>query len=166
MCEAQPAQIDCRVSDCEYYEGGGKCSNVSPAITLNPNKSFVCWIRKTDKTSVGEGRTGRKSDKTSPAGTTNVLDKLKQKRIEYLRKFYKIDEMKVPEHKKRFWKTILRKDEYLKAVEDVRKEIREIIKEQDILIEALDEVDDIREEVRARKMLVRIGGEPDAKSVE
>lgn len=47
MCEDQPAQIDCRVTDCIFYKGAGTCSNVSPAITLNPDGRFVCWSKKT-----------------------------------------------------------------------------------------------------------------------
>lgn len=43
MCKDQPAQIDCRNTKCKFYKGAGKCSNVSPAITLNENKTFVCW---------------------------------------------------------------------------------------------------------------------------
>ncbi len=46
MCKDQSAQIDCRNRDCRYYKGAGKCSNVSPAITLNPDKSFVCWSKE------------------------------------------------------------------------------------------------------------------------
>lgn len=45
MCEDQPAQIDCRIDDCIFYKGSGKCSNVSPAITLNPNGTFSCWSK-------------------------------------------------------------------------------------------------------------------------
>lgn len=47
MGESQPAQIDCRNIRCSFYEGAGKCSNVSPAITLNENKTFVCWSADT-----------------------------------------------------------------------------------------------------------------------
>ena len=39
----QPAQVDCRRTDCQFYQGAGKCSNVAPAITLNPQKTYVCW---------------------------------------------------------------------------------------------------------------------------
>ena len=39
----QPAQIDCRREDCRFYQGAGECSNVAPAITLNPQKTYVCW---------------------------------------------------------------------------------------------------------------------------
>lgn len=46
MCDPQPAQIDCRVEDCTYYMDAGKCSNVAPAITLNPRNTFVCWSKK------------------------------------------------------------------------------------------------------------------------
>lgn len=51
MGYSQPAQIDCMVKDCIFYKGGGVCSNVSPAISLNPNKTFVCWSKK-DKNEV------------------------------------------------------------------------------------------------------------------
>ncbi len=49
MTYDQPAQIDCRVEECKFYKGAGKCSNISPAITLNPNGTFVCWSKKTKK---------------------------------------------------------------------------------------------------------------------
>lgn len=48
MCSDQPAQIDCRNSDCTFYKSGA-CINVSPAITLNPDKTFVCWSKKNEK---------------------------------------------------------------------------------------------------------------------
>lgn len=47
MCQDQPAQIDCRVEACVYYCGSGQCSNVSPAITLNPGGGYVCWSETT-----------------------------------------------------------------------------------------------------------------------
>lgn len=43
MTKDQNAQIDCRRVLFEFNNGGGNCSNISPAITLNDNKSFVCW---------------------------------------------------------------------------------------------------------------------------
>ena len=43
MSTDQPAQIDCRREDCIFYQGAGKCSNVSPAITLNSQKDYICW---------------------------------------------------------------------------------------------------------------------------
>ncbi len=46
MCKDQPAQVDCRVEDCPFHLPG-QCSNVSPAITLNPNHTYVCWTRNT-----------------------------------------------------------------------------------------------------------------------
>jgi hypothetical protein len=49
MCKDQPAQIDCRVDKCKYYTGAGACSNVSPAITLNANRTFVCWSKDIEK---------------------------------------------------------------------------------------------------------------------
>lgn len=42
MCTSQFAQIDCRVTTCKYYQGGGVCSNLSPAIVLNESGSFWC----------------------------------------------------------------------------------------------------------------------------
>lgn len=44
MCKDQPAQIDCRDTDCKYNIGGGQCSNSSPAITLHPG--YTCWSKK------------------------------------------------------------------------------------------------------------------------
>jgi hypothetical protein len=47
MCKDQLAQINCRVQTCKYNTGGGNCSNVSPAITLNNNSNqFVCWSQE------------------------------------------------------------------------------------------------------------------------
>lgn len=43
MTKDQNAQIDCRMTECEFNNGVGHCLNISPAITLNDNKSFVCW---------------------------------------------------------------------------------------------------------------------------
>ncbi len=54
MCESQDAQIDCRKSDCKYYATAGKCSSVSPAITLNKNKTYVCWSSKEEKKSLSD----------------------------------------------------------------------------------------------------------------
>jgi hypothetical protein len=45
MCSNQPAQIDCRVSSCRFYQGAGKCSHLSPQLTLNEDNSFVCWTK-------------------------------------------------------------------------------------------------------------------------
>ena len=45
MTYDQPCQIDCRVTSCKFYNGYGKCENVSPAITLNENGEFVCWSK-------------------------------------------------------------------------------------------------------------------------
>lgn len=42
MCEDQPAQLDCRMTSCRFHRGG-RCVNVSPAITLQPEGSFYCW---------------------------------------------------------------------------------------------------------------------------
>jgi len=47
MTEDQSAQIDCRVTDCIFYKGAGKCVNVSPAITLNESGKFTCWSKET-----------------------------------------------------------------------------------------------------------------------
>ena len=46
MGDDQPAEIDCRRTDCRYYAGGGKCVNVAPAITLNDDGTAVCWSQK------------------------------------------------------------------------------------------------------------------------
>lgn len=45
MTKDQPAQIDCTVTSCKYYKGAGKCVNISPAISLNENGTFVCWSK-------------------------------------------------------------------------------------------------------------------------
>lgn len=45
MSDDQHAQIDCRNEGCQFYQGAGLCGNVSPAITLNPDKTFVCWTK-------------------------------------------------------------------------------------------------------------------------
>jgi hypothetical protein len=45
MTYDQPCQIDCRVRSCKFYNGYGKCENVSPAVTLNENGKFVCWSK-------------------------------------------------------------------------------------------------------------------------
>lgn len=46
MSNDQNAQIDCRITNCKFYKGSGTCSNISPALTLNENKTFVCWSKK------------------------------------------------------------------------------------------------------------------------
>lgn len=43
MSDDQPAQIDCRRIDCVFNGGAGQCTNVSPAITLNEDRTAVCW---------------------------------------------------------------------------------------------------------------------------
>ena len=48
MCHDQKAQIDCRKDDCPHYDRGN-CLNISPAITLNANKTFVCWTYNQDE---------------------------------------------------------------------------------------------------------------------
>lgn len=50
MGESQLAQIDCRIEKCIFYGGSGKCGNISPAITLNPSNTFVCWSFEDEKT--------------------------------------------------------------------------------------------------------------------
>lgn len=45
MGKDQPAQIDCRVTTCLFHRNA-KCTNVSPAITLNPSGKFVCWSKE------------------------------------------------------------------------------------------------------------------------
>jgi len=42
MCKDQPAQIDCRNTDCRFHVNGF-CINASPAITLHNNLHFTCW---------------------------------------------------------------------------------------------------------------------------
>lgn len=42
MCNDQHAQIDCRRSGCKWHDNG-KCTNVSPAITVNKDGTAVCW---------------------------------------------------------------------------------------------------------------------------
>lgn len=54
MCEDQNAQIDCRVTDCIFYKNAGLCSNISPAITLDEEGTFVCWSKATKKNLVEE----------------------------------------------------------------------------------------------------------------
>lgn len=51
MGKDQLAQIDCRVTSCRFCPGAGQCVNISPAITLNPNGTAVCWS-KTERTDV------------------------------------------------------------------------------------------------------------------
>lgn len=46
MCKSQFAQIDCRMTTCEFNVGGGKCSNISPALTFNPDKTITCWSKR------------------------------------------------------------------------------------------------------------------------
>lgn len=46
MTSDQPCQIDCRKRDCIFNGGGGRCNNVSPAITLCENGGFVCWSKE------------------------------------------------------------------------------------------------------------------------
>ena len=43
MTTPQSAQIDCRKQDCKFNQGSGNCSNSAPAITINENKTLVCW---------------------------------------------------------------------------------------------------------------------------
>lgn len=46
MCKPQPVQLDCRNDNCIHNTGAGYCMNDKPAITLNADKSFVCWSKK------------------------------------------------------------------------------------------------------------------------
>ena len=39
-------QIDCRNDDCRYYKPNGGCTNMAPAITLNPSGRYVCWSKE------------------------------------------------------------------------------------------------------------------------
>jgi len=48
MTHDQTAQIDCRKTNCLWHNKEGQCINMSPAITLNPNGSFVCWSETED----------------------------------------------------------------------------------------------------------------------
>lgn len=43
MTTDQPAQIDCRHTDCHWNAGGGRCTNVSPAVTLHAGGKAMCW---------------------------------------------------------------------------------------------------------------------------
>lgn len=40
MCEPQPVQLDCRITDCKYHANGG-CVNAAPAIKFN-KISILC----------------------------------------------------------------------------------------------------------------------------
>lgn len=51
----QPAQIDCRLTECAFHSEG-TCNNVSPAITLNPNGHFTCWSKKPKDGSIHEDK--------------------------------------------------------------------------------------------------------------
>lgn len=55
MGDEQPAQIDCRLTDCRFHKHDG-CTNISPAITLNENDKFICWSRKEKTMSIYEQR--------------------------------------------------------------------------------------------------------------
>jgi len=43
MTNDQPAQLDCRRTDCRWNAGGGRCTNMSPAITLRADGKALCW---------------------------------------------------------------------------------------------------------------------------
>jgi len=45
MCADQHAQVDCRRTTCRYHRPG-KCTNVSPAITLGEGGVESCWSYK------------------------------------------------------------------------------------------------------------------------
>jgi Lar family restriction alleviation protein len=45
MCADQHAQVDCRRTKCRYHQPG-KCTNVSPAITLGEDGAGRCWSYK------------------------------------------------------------------------------------------------------------------------
>lgn len=48
--ERTPTQMDCRNVECKFYRENGDCVNPAPAITLNPDKTYVCWSKEgTDK---------------------------------------------------------------------------------------------------------------------
>jgi hypothetical protein len=42
MGSDQPAQLDCRQAGCRWHQGG-RCVNVSPALTLQQTGEFYCW---------------------------------------------------------------------------------------------------------------------------
>lgn len=55
MTSDQPAQIDCRDGSCKFYGGAGKCTNISPAITLygidygskcTTGAHYKCWSKE------------------------------------------------------------------------------------------------------------------------
>jgi hypothetical protein len=50
MCKWQSAQVDCRNTECFFHDEGGQCKNTAPAITLNPDGTYVCWseIKKSE----------------------------------------------------------------------------------------------------------------------
>jgi hypothetical protein len=48
MGKSQPAQIDCRKTDCLYHQNAA-CHNPAPAVTLNENDKFVCWSFKKEE---------------------------------------------------------------------------------------------------------------------
>ena len=43
MTSNQPAQIDCRMTDCRFHKNGS-CRNTAPALTFDDNK-IICWTR-------------------------------------------------------------------------------------------------------------------------
>jgi hypothetical protein len=50
MCSDQPAQIDCRNDICKWHSNG-RCTNISPAITIYPYDGHVhgnCYSRMID----------------------------------------------------------------------------------------------------------------------
>lgn len=63
MGNDQPVQLDCRIDDCVFYRGGGQCSNVAPAITLNANRTFNCWS-KINTASIGDFEKTRPESRT------------------------------------------------------------------------------------------------------
>ena len=50
MCKPQPVQLDCRVTTCRFYKGGGTCSHHAPEITLHifpkGDTDFNCGSRE------------------------------------------------------------------------------------------------------------------------
>jgi len=43
MTSDQPAQIDCRMTDCRFHKNGA-CKNTAPALTFDDNK-ITCWTK-------------------------------------------------------------------------------------------------------------------------
>jgi hypothetical protein len=78
MCDDQPAQINCKWSDCEYNLGGGNCINFSPAIELYSG-GVVCWSQSLRKQIADELFETKQQDmKEQPTPETVQFDPLKE----------------------------------------------------------------------------------------